>query len=178
MASPFLGEVMLCPYDFAPYGWAFCQGQILPLAQYGSLFSLLSSYYGGDGKTTFALPNLTGRAPIAYGQGPGLSNYAIGAQGGVTTVTLTSSQVPAHSHLVNVGGPPPRGQQPSDSPVNNFFGDNELVPFYAAPASFSPYLNTATISPTTGGPLPHDNMMPYLTLNWCIALQGVFPPRT
>jgi len=177
MANPFLGEVMLCPYNFAPQYWALCQGQILPISQNTALFSLIGTYYGGNGTSNFALPDLRGRVPIAQGQTPGGSSYVIGENGGVETVTLSSQEVPRHNHLVNVAGPPPRGQQPSSSPANNYFGENETAQFYAAPNIPSLPLNAGSITPQTNGPLPHDNMMPYLVLNWCIALAGVYPSR-
>jgi microcystin-dependent protein len=178
MANPFIGEVMLCPYNFAPLNWVFCQGQVLPITQYTALFSLIGTFYGGNGTSTFALPNLIGRVPIAFGQAPGGSSYVMGESGGVETVTLAGTEVPSHNHLVNVAGPPQRGQQPATSPGNNYFGENETTQFYAAPTSLARPLNAASISSTAGGPLPHNNMMPLLVLNWCIALVGVFPTRS
>lgn len=105
MANPFIGEVMLCPYNFVPLNWVFCRGQVLPITQYTALFSLIGTFYGGNGTSTFALPNLIGRVPIAFGQAPGGSSYVMGESGGVETVTLAGTEVPSHNHLVNVAGP-------------------------------------------------------------------------
>ncbi len=178
MSDNYLGEVMLCPYNFAPKSWAFCAGQLLPISQNAALFSLLGTQFGGNGTSNFGLPDLRGRVPIGFGQGPGLSLYSIGEMDGVETVTLLSQQVPGHTHMVNVGGPPQRGQQPSASPANNLFGENENNAYYAAAPANGPQLNAGTISLFPGGSQPHDNRMPYLVLNWCIALVGVYPPRS
>jgi microcystin-dependent protein len=176
MANPFLGQIMLCPYNFAPNGWAFCQGQLLSIPQNTALFSLIGTYYGGNGINTFALPDLQGRVPVSQGQAPGLSYYDIGENGGVETISLTTQQVPSHNHLVNVDGTPERGAEPATSPVNNYFGGNKSQQFYASPSNVTQQLNAASISPVSGG-LPHENRMPYLVLNWCISLQGIYPSR-
>ena len=178
MADPFIGEVMLCGFNFAPVGWAICAGQILPISSNTPLFALLGTFYGGNGTSNFALPNLGGRVPINQGKGPGLSDYPIGEVGGVEGVSLTTQTVPAHNHLVNVAGAPQRGQQPSTTPAGNLFGENTSQAFYAAPFNFTPQLNAASITPMPSQQLPHDNRMPFLTLNWCIALKGLFPPRS
>jgi microcystin-dependent protein len=172
MADPFVAEIRIFGFNFAPQGWAFCQGQLLPLSQNTALFSLLGTTYGGNGKSNFALPNLQGSAPMFWGQGPGLSLHDLGEMSGSENVTLLESEMPAHSHqagvvadLSNSGGIP--GPQS-----------------YLAIANIATYKSTAntTMSPSqlsiTGGSLPHNNMQPYLTLNFCIALQGVFPPRS
>ena len=171
MADPFVAEIRIFPFNFAPRGWAFCNGQILPISQNTALFSLLGTTYGGDGKSTFALPNLTGRAPMHPGQGPGLSLHDLGETGGSDTVTLQQTEIPFHTHaIVNVTD---AGGQLGGA--GNLWGE-------ANTRIYSPNPNPAqTMSPqafgATGGSLPHNNMQPYLTLNFCIALQGVFPPR-
>lgn len=172
MADPFVAEIRIFGFNFAPKGWAFCQGQILPLSQNTALFSLLGTTYGGDGKSNFALPNLQGSAPMFWGQGPGLSLHDIGETSGSENITLLQSEMPIHSHQVSVvpdlsnsGGIP--GPQSYLAIAN--------IPTYNSVANTSMSPNELSI---TGGSLPHNNMQPYLTLNFCIALQGVFPPRT
>lgn len=170
--DPFIGELKLVPYNFAPLGWAFCNGQILSIAQNTALFSLLGTMYGGNGQTTFALPNLQGRVVIHPGQGPGLSNYDQGEVGGQETHTLTASEMPAHNHQVQVSNSAGAdilagGHYPAmtTGSVGNIYG---TTPSGTMPAN--------AISPV-GGNQPHDNHQPYLTLNYVIALQGVFPQR-
>jgi microcystin-dependent protein len=177
MADVFLGSLMLVPYNFAPYGYAFCQGQILPISQYAALFSLLGTYYGGDGKSNFALPNLPGCLVVSQGNPPGLSPYSIGESGGSPTVTLTSITIPSHAHGVAANASPRGLNQPS--PVGNSFVATEAKSLYSNTAT-----NLVNLSVGPGGSLapegkgqPHNNMMPYLTLNWIIALQGIFPAR-
>jgi microcystin-dependent protein len=171
--DPFVGEIRILPFNFAPTGWAFCNGQLLPLSQNTALFSLLGTYYGGDGKSTFALPNLQGSAPIHPGQAPGLSAYFVGENGGSETVTLIQSEMPAHAHQASGA----LGSGPT-SPANNSWGSGAgrtPPPTYVdGPANviMGNALNLA------GGSQPHNNMQPYLTLNFCIALQGVYPPRS
>ncbi|HWN10689.1 MAG TPA: tail fiber protein [Pyrinomonadaceae bacterium] len=176
MADPFVAEIRIFPFNFAPKGWAFCDGQLLPLSQNTALFSLLGTTYGGDGKSTFALPDLQGNAPMHPGQGPGLSLHDLGEIGGTQFVTLLESEIPAHSHAYKAN-------------INQ--GDN-LVPSPTASLAQSTggglYVTSASSPPLTpmnfqslgiaGASLPHNNMQPYLTLNFNIALQGVFPPRT
>lgn len=179
MADPFVAEIRIFPFNFAPRGWAFCNGQLLPLSQNTALFSLLGTTYGGDGKSTFALPNLQGSAPLHPGQGPGLSLYDLGQQGGTQTVTLLQSEMPVHSHAMNARGLAGQtnvagGNLPSNGSwvVGSSFG---VVQAYATNAPNAD-MSLQAIQPI-GGSLPHNNMMPYLTMNFCIALQGVFPPR-
>ena len=171
MADPFVAEIRIFGFNFAPKGWAFCDGQLLPLSQNTALFSLLGTTYGGNGKSNFALPDLQGRVPMAPGQGPGLSLRDLGESGGASAVTLLESEIPAHSHTLGAsqdrsdeltspaGRIPPGGGVDlyAASGVNQQMSPNALVP--------------------AGGDQPHNNMMPYLGLNFCIALQGVFPPR-
>lgn len=179
MASPYLGEIMLAGFKYAPNGWALCQGQTLSIATFAALASLLGNAYGGDGKTTFGLPNLQGQVPIAIGQFPGsANNYVLGQNGGAPSVTLAASQIPPHNHLVNVGGLPDRGQQPATSPANNYFGGNAGAQYYAAPSNLNASLSSGSISPVTGAITAHDNMMPFLALNWCICLQGIYPQHS
>jgi microcystin-dependent protein len=170
MSDPFLGELKLFPYNFAPRGWAFCNGQILSIAQNTALFSLLGTTYGGNGQTTFALPDLRGRVPISAGQGPGLSNYSLGQVGGTETETLLIQQMPMHTHLVQASTGDATTSQPGGNVLAAVGGGA-----YAAPPT------DATMAPnmiaTSGGSQPHNNVSPYLTLNWCIALAGIFPSR-
>lgn len=170
MADPFVAEIRIFPFNFAPKGWAFCNGQLLPLSQNTALFSLLGTTYGGDGKSTFALPDLEGRAPMHPGQGPGLSLHDLGETGGSETVTLLQSEIPAHSHGLRAveddgGFLGPGG--------NMFAAGNQM---YSNPAVTNTALAPQALAPA-GGDQPHNNMMPYLALNFNIALQGVFPPR-
>ena len=174
MSSPFVAEIRIFGFNFAPTGWALCNGQLLPISQNTALFSLLGTYYGGDGKSTFALPDLQGSAPMQAGQGPGLSERFIGEQSGVASVTLLSSEIPVHSHSVNAVGDPGDLQAPSAVRAIARSGNG------FAYVSGSPSLNVNfafSALPPAGGGLPHNNMQPYLTLNYCIALQGIFPSR-
>ena len=174
MSNPFLAEIRIFPFNFAPKGWAFCDGQILPLSQNTALFSLLGTTYGGDGKSNFALPNMQGNAPMHPGQGPGLSLHDLGEMSGSETVTLLESEIPAHSHGV-FGSNTNSNQQ---TPVANFHSGSTQNHRYAAAANDpNVNMNDGVIAPA-GGDQPHNNLSPYLTLNFCIALQGVFPPRT
>ena len=172
MADPFVAEIRIFPFNFAPKGWAFCDGQLLPISQNTALFSLLGTFYGGDGKSTFALPNLQGSAPLHAGQGQGLSEYFLGQTGGTDFISLIESEMPAHSHGWNASNAEGISQAPGDQLTAAGVGGISL---YAAPASPT-QLAFQALSPA-GGSQPHNNMMPYLTLNFCIALQGVFPPR-
>jgi microcystin-dependent protein len=170
--DPFVAEIRIFPFNFAPKGWAFCDGQILPLLQNTALFSLLGTTYGGDGKSTFALPNLQGMAPMFYGQGPGLSLYDLGETGGSDTVTLLQSEMPVHSHPANASQADATDRVPSAQLPAGGIGIGQ----YATPTAVTG-LSPRAVSPA-GSNSPHNNLMPYLTLNFCIALQGVFPPRT
>lgn len=174
MSDPFVAEIRIFPFNFAPKGWAFCDGQLLSTSQSTALFSLLGTNYGGNGESNFALPNLQGSAVIGQGQGPGLNDYLVGESGGSEFVTLLSTEIPIHSHaLQGVTNPPPAtGGSPSPSVG---MGRPNGGTVYCAPN------NLGQMSPNAiglaGGSQPHNNMMPYLTMNFCIALQGIFPPR-
>ncbi len=170
--DPFVAEIRIFPFNFAPKGWAWCDGQLLPLSQNTALFSLLGTTYGGDGKSTFALPDLEGRAPMHPGQGPGLSLHDLGEPGGSETVTLLQSEIPSHNHTVSATNGPANLQAPASDRIlgranNNVYLDNEANLAAMAPEALAP----------AGGDQPHNNMQPYLTLYFNIALQGVFPPR-
>ncbi|MEQ1920907.1 MAG: tail fiber protein [Pyrinomonadaceae bacterium] len=175
MADPFVAEIRIFPFNFAPRGWAWCDGQLLPLSQNTALFSLLGTTYGGNGKSNFALPNLQGRAPMHPGQGPGLSLHDLGETGGSETVTLLESEIPSHNHVagsqnVALGGTvTPSGTATLNRPASGNLFTSTLTPL----VQMSP-----DALGTTGSNQPHNNMMPYLTLYFNIALQGVFPPRT
>ncbi len=171
-AEPFIGEIALYPYNFAPRGWAFCNGQILSIAQNTALFSLLGTTYGGNGQTTFALPDLRGRVPLSSGQGPGLSNYDLGQTGGDESVTLNPAEMPAHNHLVAVHNNSGNYARPNDRVPGRLSGGTTG---YAAAGNGS-YMHPSTLS-VLGGGQPHTNVQPYLTLNYCIALEGIFPSR-
>lgn len=174
--EPFLGEVRLLPYNFAPVGWLDCDGSLLPIAQYDALFTLLGTTYGGDGQTTFALPDLRGRVPIHNGTGSGLGTYVIGQTGGSETVTLTADQMPAHSHPAAVtsgvasSGTPAPGVQPG-AIVGDTMYASDITGLPAYPAS------PAMIGPA-GGSLPHDNIMPTLAVRFCIAVEGIWPSQS
>ncbi len=170
MADPFVAEVRMFPFNFAPSGWAFCNGQLLPLSQNTALFSLLGTTYGGNGLSTFALPNVQGSAPMHPGQGPGLSLRDLGETGGSETVTLLESEIPAHTHTV-------RGVD--DSGLQSSPGGALSARANIYRAASGPLVNmSANMLAPAGGNQPHNNLQPYLTVNFCIALQGVYPPRT
>jgi len=173
--DPFVAEIRIFPFNFAPKGWAFCDGQILPLSQNTALFSLLGTTYGGDGKSNFALPNMQGNAPMHPGQGPGLSLHDLGETGGSDTVSLLESEIPSHSHaLIASAADGIAGQ-----PTNRLFAQGVGIQEWVANPPTAPNTQFAdTALAPAGGDQPHNNMQPYLTLNFCIALQGVYPPRT
>lgn len=166
MSEPFLGEIRTFGFNFAPRGWAFCNGQLLPIAQNTALFSLLGTTYGGNGQTTFALPELRGRAPVHVGQGPGLPLVDQGETGGETAHTLIVSEQPAHSHPIGAT----QGGATASRPAGKVC---------SAGGSYSD-TSDANMQPTgaAGGGQPHNNMQPYLGLNFCIALEGIFPSRS
>jgi microcystin-dependent protein len=171
--DPFVAEIRIFPFNFAPQGWALCNGQLLPLSQNTALFSLLGTTYGGTGKTTFALPDLQGSVPMHPGQGPGLSLHDLGEVSGTDSVTLLQSEIPAHVHGVVASNQP--GEDPA--PAGETLGRSVGSTLYQANTGGLVPLNPAALAPTGSG-LPHNNLMPYLTLSFNIALQGVFPPRS
>ena len=175
MADPFVAEIRIFPFNFAPKGWAWCNGQLLPLSQNTALFSLLGTTYGGDGKSNFALPDLQGRAPMHPGQGPGLSLHDLGETGGSETVTLLQSEIPNHPHTMRANTDVADVQTPSNA---RSIARSQNANAYKAPAGQPVVqLNPGALAPA-GGDQPHNNLQPYLTLYFNIALQGVFPPRT
>lgn len=172
MADPFLAEIRIFPFDFAPTGWAFCDGQLMPISQNTALFALLGTTYGGDGKSTYALPDLIGRAPMHPADDPSLPLHTLGEVGGSETVTLLESEIPHHTHTVGVDAANPADVNvPGPSTVLAQSSDGSLYRDTADTTMGFQALGLA------GGSLPHNNMQPYLTANFCIALQGVFPPR-
>jgi len=178
VSNPFVAEVRIFPFNFAPVGWAFCNGQILPLSQNTALFSLLGTTYGGDGQSNFALPNLQGNAPMHPGQGPGLSLHDLGETGGSDTVSLLESEIPSHTHSINcIDGSRVGGQ--TGQPANSTLVKTGGIPTnaYTSGVTQNQTMNANMVAPA-GGDQPHNNLMPYLTLNFCIAMQGVFPPRS
>jgi microcystin-dependent protein len=180
MSSPFVAEIRIFACNFAPRGWAFCNGQLLPISQNTALFSLLGTFYGGDGKSTFALPDLEGSVPISQGQGAGLSDYFLGQSGGSEAVTLIQTEMPGHSHSVNVTTSAGNVTSASASQLaKGLTGgiQNPTNAKYYSTAAPNTFLNPMSALTITGSSFPHNNLMPYLVLNFCIALQGVFPPR-
>jgi microcystin-dependent protein len=172
MSQPYVGEIRMFGGNFAPAGWMFCNGQLVPISENETLFQLIGTTYGGDGQETFQLPNLQSRIPIHQGQGPGLSSYIIGEAAGVESVTLTTQQIPNHNHAAV--GAAVTGDQTS---LNNALPANSVT--------ITPYLNTSPDAPfnaaaigPTGGSQPHENLQPYLCINFIISLFGVFPSQT
>ena len=191
MGQPYVGEVILVAFNYAPAGWAFCNGQLLPISENETLFQLIGTTYGGDGQSTFALPDLRGRIPVGAGQGPGLQNYFLGEMAGVETVTLTAQQLAGHNHAVDTtaltattkckSGPAIGNQR---SPVGNVYAPEAAgatMPYSSASPDATMNADPVAISGNTtvaGGNQPHDNLQPFLSLNFCIALFGIFPPHS
>jgi microcystin-dependent protein len=171
MADPFVAEIRMFPFNFPPKGWAFCNGQLMPISQNTALFSLLGTTYGGDGKSTFALPNLQARFPMQPGQGPGLSLHDLGESAGSPTVTLTEAQLPQHAHALRAAT-----TASQSSPADHVLGESPAARIYGPATSLVPMASTA-VGPAGGGE-PHENRQPYQTVSFCIALQGVYPPRS
>jgi microcystin-dependent protein len=172
MSDPFLGEIRIFGTDFAPNGWAVCNGQLMPLAQNTALFSLLGVVYGGDGRTTFALPNLQGASPMQQGAGPGLVPRLLGEAGGTPSVTLQGSEIPAHTHQLMHSG----GAANASAPGPDLgFARTTAAQVYAPGTPATPAVPQA-LAPAGQG-APHNNRQPYLALNFCIALQGIYPAR-
>ena len=171
MSEPFLGQIQAFGFNFAPRGWSKCDGQLLPISQHQSLFSLLGTIYGGDGRSTFALPELRGRASLHEGNGPGLTPRTIGAKSGAERVTLTAQQIPQHTHHAKVNNAAGNSSDPTGRAPANTTALG--VQIYNATVN----QNGAVTDGGTGGGQGHENMQPYLVINWCIALQGLFPSR-
>ena len=174
MPHPFVAEIRMFGFNFAPTGWAQCNGQLLPISQNTALFSLLGTFYGGDGKSTFALPDLQGSAPMHHGQGQGLSLRDLGQVGGAQSVTLLTSEMPAHAHAWQANAAPATLNAPDNGRA---MARSSGGTAYKAGASPDQQLAFQALAPA-GGSLPHNNMQPYLVVNFCIALQGVFPSRS
>jgi len=178
MSSPYIGQIMIFAGNFAPAGCAVCQGQLMPISENDAMFNLLGTTYGGDGQTTFGLPDLRGRAPLHMGQGSGLSSYVIGQNGGVESVTLTTQQIPTHNHTAQISTSPGNSASP-----NNTILANEAIGLAAANAfSYNAFGGTqSTLAPvtlsSTGGQQPHENRQPLLVLNYIISLFGVYPSQ-
>ena len=182
MSDQFLAEIRIFPFDFAPIQWAFCNGQLLPVSQFTALFSLIGTFYGGDGRSTFQLPNLQGCCAIDAGQGPGLSEYSIGESGGSTNVTLTGQELPIHSHDFMVKAAADATTASAGGNVYeranfNAQGSSAIDLHLHSDGAGQYQAQAANAIGVSGGSQPHNNMMPYLTLNFCIAMQGIFPPR-
>ena len=172
MADPFVAEIRIFPFNFPPKGWAWCNGQLMPLSQNTALFSLLGTTYGGNGKSNFALPDMQGNAPMHPGQGPGLSLHDLGETGGSETVSLLESEIPAHSHSVGAQNVPLSALAQAAGNTFTHPANGNLFDTGTTLVNMS-----GNMLAPAGGDQPHNNMQPYLTLNFCIALQGVFPPR-
>ncbi len=170
MATPFLGQLMSAGFGFAPRGWALCNGQLMAINQNQALFSLLGTTFGGNGQTNFALPNLQGRIPLSSGQGVGLSNYVLGQVAGETAVTLTSGMVPSHNHMVVASSNGPTLKPSAGSALASNVG------MYTSNQAPGAAMNGNSVAPA-GGSQPHSNQQPYLVINWCIALTGIFPTQ-
>ena len=176
--DPFVGEIRLLPFNFAPRGWAFCQGQLLTIQSNTALFALLGTQYGGNGSTTFGLPNLQGRAIVGIGQGVGLTNYAIGNMVGTESVTLNLAQLPVHNHPSSgVTVPVSTVAGGANSPAGGYFApaNNQYGDLGGGGNMAAGLLNGSSAG--TGGSIAHENRLPFLVLNYCIATQGVFPQR-
>lgn len=171
MADQFMAEIRIFPFNFAPVGWAFCIGQVMPISQNTALYTLLGTTYGGDGKSTFGLPDLKESSPMQQGQGSGLSPRSLGEKAGVVEVTLLESQIPNHTHIMNAA---PEAAE-LKTPTNKALAGSTQGNIYST-ESANVQMNSQTLS-LAGNNLPHNNMMPYLTLNFCIALQGNYPQR-
>jgi microcystin-dependent protein len=180
MSEPFLGQITVFPYSFPPHGWADCAGQLLPISQYSALFSLLGVQYGGNGTSTFALPNLQGRVPVGQGQLLGGSDYVMGEAAGAETVSVTSATLPAHSHSLNATAAHGATNEPAGqllaTPFSGTPHANSKGNIYNTAAADTSLAQTSIAS--AGGSQPHNNIQPSLVLRYCIALQGIFPTRS
>ena len=173
MSEPFIAEIRIFAGNFAPRGWAFCNGQLLPIAQNTALFSLIGTTYGGDGRTTTALPDLQGRVPMHPGRGPGLTSRRLGQSGGVETVPITEAQMPAHTHALKASSSPAEATSPDGKNLARSVGASVYQTTGVAPVPMA-----TEALPPTGGSQAHNNLHPYLTLNFIIALTGLYPSRS
>lgn len=176
MTEPYIGEIQMFGFNFNPKDWALCNGALLPISQNTTLFALLGTTYGGNGQTTFQLPNFSGRGGCEQGQGPGLTAQELGQAFGTNTVTLGSTQIPSHNHNINAfaqSDSTKKSGSPSNNSALSSLGSNTAKPFITTPinTTFAPNM----LTPSQGGGFPHENQQPYLAVNFCIALQGVFP---
>ncbi len=179
MSMPFIAQITMFGFNFPPKGWAFCQGQLLPISQNTALFSLLGTNYGGDGKSTFGLPNLQGMAAVSQGQGAGLSQYFVGETAGTSQVTLVNSELPSHNHNLMATTAQGNTAQSGGNQLAHAFSGSKTVNYtgnYLSTSAPNTQFSPIAIA-TQGGNQPHDNMQPFLTLNFCIAMQGIFPAR-
>lgn len=184
--EPFIGMIVMFGGNFAPRGWAKCDGTLLAISQYQALFSILGTTYGGDGRTTFGLPALRGRVPMHYGQGPGLSNHPLGQKSGVENVTLNTNQIPSHTHGINASGTlrvvreDGNTAEPAGAAIANVSPDTTMAYNNSTAPDADAAANSVVVSATatnTGGNQDHTNMQPYLAVNFIIALQGTYPSR-
>ncbi len=173
MSEPFIAEIRIFAGNFAPRGWAFCNGQLLPVAQNTALFSLIGTTYGGDGRTTTALPNLQGMAPMHPGRGPGLASRRLGQRGGTETVTLSEAQIPSHNHTAEGS----TGNANSNDPTNHYLAQSTARGANIYQSGTSNLVNLEKLQ-NTGGSQPHNNLQPYLAMNFIIALVGLYPSRS
>jgi microcystin-dependent protein len=176
MSSPFVAEIRPWALNFAPRGWAMAQGQILPISQYTALFSLIGTYYGGNGTSNFQLPDLRSRVPMKYGSDPVGNQYVIGEEAGEENVTISSLQMPIHTHNV-FGSNAPTGNNAVVAAGTAMATNDKGNAFYAPGANANQAINAGTVSMYMGGNQAHTNLQPYLAINWCIALVGIYPSR-
>ena len=177
MSEPFIAEIRIFAGNFAPRGWAFCNGQLLPIAQNTALFSLIGTTYGGDGRTTTALPNLKGRAPMHPGRGPGLTSRRLGQRGGVEMVSLTEAQMPSHTHTVRASSEAPGDNDPGGAFMAAASGRFGTL-YAAANSSLGNMQTSPNVFPNAGGSQPHNNMQPFIAVNFIVALVGLYPSRS
>lgn len=182
MAEPFIGEIRMWACDFAPRNWAFCNGELMPISQHTVLYAVIGTLYGGDGRATFGLPNLQGRAPMHPGQGPGLTHRQLGQMGGAAEILLTEAQMPAHTHTLRgstatADAPSPQGAALATGSTVGTEAQTKPPNFYQTDPSDLVQLAPDSLQ-ATGGSLPHYNMQPYQCVNFCIALEGLFPSRS
>lgn len=173
MSQPFIGQVIAVGFNFAPQGWHFCDGSLLPISEYSTLFNLIGTTYGGDGQSTFALPDLRGRAVLDDGQGSGLQSYVLGERAGAESVTITSGQIPSHTHALSGAA---SASVPTPGPTVTFGTTEATQPLYATTGTTVP-LSPQTVAPFQGGGQPHENRQPFTTVNYIIALFGIYPSQ-